>query len=86
MDTCSDTSNPSRTQQLRDLIEELVVIVREFGGEGPGDEIKLALAKRTGLSISDTHYIVNSAAADYRLEHSLRSGRIRLTEGGTDGN
>lgn len=76
----SIAESPSRTQQLRDLIEELVVIVREFGGEGPGDEIKLALAKRTGLSISDTHYIVNSAAADYRLEHSLRSGRIKLIE------
>ncbi len=71
---------PRGPSQLRDLIEELGVIVREFGGEGPGDEIKLALAKRTGLNISDTHYIVNSAAADGRLEHSLRSGRIKLIE------
>lgn len=69
---------PSRAQQLRDLIEELVVIVREFGGEGPGDEIKLTLAKRMGLSISDTHYIVNSAVADRRVEYSLRTGRISL--------
>lgn len=79
-----DFDKLSRVEQLRALIEILVEIVREFGGEGPGDEIKLTLAKRTGLSISETHYIVNSAAADYRLEHSLRSGRIKLTEGATD--
>ena len=71
---------PSRTEQLRALIEELVLIVREFGGEGPGDEIKIALVKRTGVNMSDAHYIVNSAAADRRLEHSLRSGRIRILE------
>lgn len=76
----------SRVAQLRALIEELVAVVREFGGQGKGSVIKLALVHRTGLPLSETHYIVNSAVADGRIEYSLRGDRITLIEENSNGN
>lgn len=66
----------SRVQQLRGLIEILVRIVEENDGRIQVSEATREFANRTGLSVSEVPYIVNSAVADRRIAFDLRSGMI----------
>lgn len=66
--------------RLRALIDMLVDVVREHGGESPGKGAKIIAARRAGISVSEMDYVVTSAVADRRVEYSLRTGRISLLE------
>ncbi len=70
----------SRTQQLRALIDSLVNIVERHGGTVHQDVALREFGEETGLFGPDGFYVMNSAAADYRLTSSLRSGILALTE------
>lgn len=68
----------SRAQQLRNLIDNLVEIVSANNGSIPQSDAVQEVANRTGLSLSEVPYIVNSAVADNRITADLRSGMIKL--------
>ncbi|MEI3848059.1 MULTISPECIES: hypothetical protein [unclassified Microbacterium] len=68
----------SRAQQLRNLIQELVEVVDANGGSMALRDAVPSVASRTGLSLSDVPYVVNSAVADRRIRADLRSGMLEL--------
>lgn len=73
-----DRVTDARTQQLKDLIEVLVGVVRERGGTMSQREAMREAASDAGMSVSEMPYIVNSAVADHRLTADLRSGKLTL--------
>lgn len=67
--------------RLRALIDILVEVVREHGGEVKAKEAKLATARRARISMSELDGVLINAVANGRLEHSLRSDRIWIPGG-----
>ncbi len=76
--TIASPTVESRAQQLRNLIQELVEVVRDNGGKMPLSDAVPSVANRTGLPLSEVPYIVNSAVADCRITADLRSGVLEL--------
>lgn len=76
--TSASPTVESRAQQLRNLIQELVEVVASNGGSMAQSEAVRSVASRTGLSLSDVPYVVNSAVADHRITADLRSGLLKL--------
>lgn len=67
--------------RLRALIDILVEIVRECGGEAKAQAAKLATARRASISMSELDGVLINAVADGKLEHSLRSDRVWIPVG-----
>ena len=76
--TIASPTIESRTQQLRNLIQDLVDIVDAHGGRMTLRDAVPSVASRTGLPLSEVPYIVNSAVADRRITSDLRSGVLEL--------
>lgn len=68
----------SRTQQLRDLIEVLVAVVKRHDGVVSQRVAMQEAAREARMSIAEMPYIVNSAVADNRITADLRSGKLEL--------
>lgn len=67
--------------RLRALIDMLVEELRKQGGDAKAQDVKIATARRAGISISELNYVVINAVADGRIGHSLRSNRLTLLDG-----
>lgn len=68
----------SRTQQLRDLVNYLTDTVQRHGGTMSQVDALRELGVGAGVFGPDAFYVINSAVADYRITHSLRTGELAL--------